>query len=207
MKELHTVRSQDHQKIDEYLTTRQGWVNDLRSKNFGGSWHAYGLETPITDEHFKNCHALCDFLIDHKDESKLVISVNWGWFYTNDLKLFEKLGQFSFIEVLNYTEATIVVPRGAIRVLSSPNRFRSYFRSKKLTQEQKANLQNFVENNPEIRCSPALEKWLNRETSPYWSTWCRDSYFIDYDSEYMLTMLGLVCHNVIRKTLNIVNDK
>ena len=207
MKELHVCRGADHDRVNTWIDARQGWFNDYRNKNHGGSWHNVmgGIE-PVPDQVRHNCHIMVEFLKEHKDQHKLMISCNWGWFYTNDLATVKELSKLDFVDPLNFTQATVTIPRGAIRIVSSPNKFRSYFRSTKLTQEQKTNLQNFVENNPEIRCSPALSKWLNRETSPYWR-WCRDSYFIDYNSEYILTMLGLICHNVIRKTLNIVNDK
>ena len=208
MKELHVCRGADHSRVNSWLDTRQSWYNDFRNKNHGGSWHnVVGIAEPISDQVRQNCHLMVEFLKEHKDQHKLTISVNWGWFYTNDLKTARELSRFGFVEVLNVTQANVTIPRGSIRIVSSSNKYRSYFRSKKLTQEQKDSLHNFFKNNIEIRCSPALEKWLDRERSPYWSTWIRDSYFIDYDHDHVLTMLGLVCHNVIRKTVNIVNDK
>lgn len=203
MKEIHVCRKYSHDAIDTYLDARQGWINEMRSKNFGGSWRSYGADEPITDQIRRDCHEFCEFLIQNKDQHKLVISVNWGWFYTNDLKLIRELTKFSFVKELQQTEATVTLPRGSIRILSSPNRYRSYFRGKRLTEQQRENLATFITNNLEIRISPAFKEWLDRK----WGTWVRDTYFIDYDNEYVLTMLGLVCNDVIRKTVTIVNDK
>ena len=146
MKELHVCRGADHDRVNSWIDARHSWFNDFRNKNHGGSWHnVMGIVEPIPDQVRQNCHLMVDFLQQHKDQHKLMISCNWGWFYTNDLKAARELESFDFVETMNFTQATVTIPRGAIRIISSPNKFRSYFRSKKLTQEQKANLQNFVE--------------------------------------------------------------
>lgn len=204
MKELHVCRTADHERVDNWLNSRMGWLNDLRNKNFGGSWTAhFEEEQPGVEQLRRNCHEFVDFLTNHKDQHKLVISVNWGWLYTNDPKLLRELIKFEFVTVIKQEEAVVAIPRGSIRLVNSPHKFRSYFRSKRLTENQRDNLINFVANNPEVQASPAFRTWLERK----WSTWMRDSYFIDYDSEYIRTMLELTCAGAIRKTLNIVNDK
>lgn len=203
MKELHVCRTADHELVDNWLNSRMGWFNDMRNKNFGGSWNSFGEEQPGVEQLRHNCHEFVDFLIKHKDQHKLVISVNWGWLYINDPKIIRELLKFEFVDILKQEEAVVSIPRGSIRLVNSPHKFRSYFRSKRLTENQRDNLINFVANNPEVHASPAFRTWLNRK----WSTWMRDSYFIDYDSEYIRTMLELTCAGAIRKTLNIVNDK
>ena len=203
MKELHVCRTADHERVDNWLNSRMGWLNDMRNKNFGGSWNSFGEEQPGIEQIRHNCHEFVEFLLEHKDQHKLVISVNWGWLYTNDPKILRELIKFKFVTVIKQEEAVVAIPRGSIRLVNSPHKFRSYFRSRRLTENQRDNLINFVANNPEVQASPAFRTWLERK----WSTWMRDSYFIDYDSEYIRTMLELTCAGAIRKTLNIVNDK
>lgn len=203
MRELHVCRTANHTRIDTHLNARIGWLNDMRNKNYGGSWRSYDINEPITEQIRRNCHEFVDFLIKHKEHHKLVVSVNWGWMYVNDLKIVQELSRFVFVNLLKQEEAIVAIPRGSIRLVNSPYKYRSYFRSKRLTEDQRKNLITFINSNPEIRVSPAFDNWVKRN----WGTWVRESYFIDYDSEYILTMLELTCSGVIRKTLDIVNDK
>lgn len=203
MKELHLCRAADHIRVNDWLNARMTWYNDMRNKNFGGSWNSVGDDQPGIEKIRHDCHEFIEFLEPHKDQCKLTISVHWGWLYINDLKIIRELQLLKFVEVIKQEEAVVSIPRGSIRLVRSPNKYRSYFRGCRLTENQRENLITFVANNPEVRTSPGMQEWMQRK----WSTWVRDSYFIDYDNEYIRTMLELTCSGAIRKTLNIVNDK
>ena len=63
---------------------------------------------------------------------------------------------------------------------------------------EKEQINNFLQTQ-DVRISPALQEWID---TPFNRT--QDYYFIDYNSELWLTMLGLIRPGLIRKTLAII---
>jgi hypothetical protein len=99
---------------------------------------------------------------------------------------------------VKYTQSVVVRARNTITLKNPQHRYRSYFKSVKLTAEEKNQINAFL-TQQEVRVSPALKSWI---ATPFIRA--QDHFFVDYDSEYWLTMLSLVRPGLIRKTVQIV---
>jgi hypothetical protein len=157
----------------------------------------------ITDDTVKHLHELAETLLTTSADFKLVVSVHQAYVYTNDQPLIDQLDNMSILKQKNYARAVVGRPKNTVRLKNPKHKYRSYFKIIKLTAQQKSNLVNFLANqNSYVRISPALAKWV---VEPFYRT--QDYFFVDYDDESWLTMLGLVRPGLIRKTMQIIQDK
>lgn len=154
----------------------------------------------ITDEVEQNLYDFADTLRNSGAEFKLVVSTNYGWVYTNHLKLISQLAPMRMLTGKQYSEAVIVRPKNTIKLQNPQHQYRSFFKITKITNQQKDNLINFLTNQQRnIRISPALSAWIN---SAYHRT--QDYFFVDHNEMSWLTMLSLVHPGLIRKTQTII---
>lgn len=183
--------------IDARLNQRIEWREMARKRWRGatsGSWNE------ITEEIRQDLHTVCQTVLDSSVDCKLVVSTNFGWIYTNDVELIERLQTLRCLSGKAYTRAVVNRPKNTVLLKKSPHQHRAYLHGIKLTAIEKDNLANFFANQREhIRTSPSLTTWF---TGPHQRT--QDYFFIDYTSEQWLTMLSLIRPGLIRKTLEIV---
>jgi hypothetical protein len=154
----------------------------------------------ITEDVETNLHTLASILIDSGITFKLVVSGDYGWVYSNDIELIDRLKQLKILTSKTYTEAIVDRPKNTIKLKNPKYKFRSYFKINKITNNQKDNLVNFLTNQQQyIRISPALQSWCN-------GTFHRiqDYFFVDHSDMSWLTMLALVNPSLIRKTQQII---
>jgi hypothetical protein len=111
----------------------------------------------------------------------------------------ERIDRLPFVKNTKFTESVIVRPRNTVAVKHPNHCYRSYFRATKLTNQEKDRILTFLQGQTDIRVSPALTEWI---TEPFNRT--QDYFFVDYNSESWLTMLGLIRPGLIRKTVQIV---
>lgn len=189
----------DHDAIDRVLDYRETWN---RSPNFGGSWRSRRGQD-ITDDVRKNCHAMCDFLLSLSDY-KLVTSLDWGYLYTNDLDSIRMIEGFSYVSPLNIKQAILDHPRDTLVVGNSQHEYRSFFRSLRITKEQKEILKSFLNNQEDIRLGPGLIRFLD-DKQKY--CYINDNNFIDHNSTGTLIMLSLILPKAIRKTVKLLKHK
>lgn len=154
----------------------------------------------ITAEVEQNLYDFADTLRNSGVEFKLVVSTDYGWVYTSDLGLIDQLASMRMLTGKKYSEAVIARPKNTIKLQNPQHQFRSYFKITKITNQQKDNLINFLNNQqPSVRISPALQDWIN---SVYHRT--QDYFFVDHNEMSWLTMLSLVHPGIIRKTQTII---
>jgi hypothetical protein len=157
----------------------------------------------ITDEVEQNLYDFADILRNSATDFKLVVSTNYGWVYTNNIKLISQLKSMRMLTGKKYSEAVIDRPKNTIRLKNPGHGYRSYFKITKLTAVQKDHLMDFLSNQKDsIRLSPALQRWIDQ---PFNRT--QDYFFVDYDTSSWLTMLALVNPGLIRKTMQIIQAK
>jgi len=199
--ELGAIRSKTHSGVDHALDGR-AWARQI---NFGGSWR-YGSAIPeITEELRSDCHLLCAFFINLKNDHKLTIFSDTGYFYTNELQDITDLLNVPQVMLEQLREAVIDIPENSIVIKSAKHSLRTYFKSQHLTSnEQKENLKNLLLHQKEVRLSPGLVEWFTRYE---FSKYIADNYFIDHNDTGILTMISLVCPLKIKSTLNIIRDK
>jgi hypothetical protein len=197
----------DHDKIDQFIERRQVWREIAQQRWTSGRQGNGTILTQrwkeITEKTIADLHSLAEVLLTTKVDFKLVVTVNWGYLYSSDLKFIDQIDQLPQLKNKNYSQAKIDRPKNTIRLKNSRYQHRGYFKMTKLTPEKKTALANFLQNQQaNIRLSPALAVWLK---DPFART--QDYFFIDYNTESWLTMLGLVHPGLIRKTVAIIPAK
>ncbi len=199
LEELSALRTLDHDHIDRELNHRVTWRQ--RNPNFGGSWR--GRRGQITNQHRADCHTLCDYLLSQQDY-KLTISGDWGYVYTSNLAMIRHMEQLAYLKPVSIKRVIIDLPRDSILIRSSEHEWRSYFRAGRITEQQKQALQNFLQNQQDIRIGPGLQTFLDSDGKHHY---VNDNMFIDHNGQGITMMLTLILPRSIRKTLKLVRDK
>lgn len=204
--EASCLRVLDHAHINDMIERRKQWREIAaqrwaNSKNpgmiLGRDWKE------ITKTTVTNLHDLAELLLTAPKAFKLVVSVNQGHVYTNDLILINRLDRLPQLKHKTYGRAVIDRPKNTIQLKRPKHKFRSYFRLINLTVQQKDQLAAFLENQQtHVRLSPALREWT---AMPF--TRVQDYFFIDHETETWLTMLNLVVPGITRKTMHIIPAK
>ena len=197
LKEANVLRKElSHDSIDRILQRRQAYWSTMPN---------YRYRT-IEPETIDQLHRVCDFLLAITDEYKLVFNYNhWLTIYTNSLTIIDQVDALDFIASKTYSQVNVNRPRNTILLKNSKHTKRSYFREFAITSDEKARLTNFFESQQDyIRISPGLKNWMNRG---YRYNYVYDYFFVDYSEDLWLTMLNLVRPGIIRKTVEILQDK
>jgi hypothetical protein len=206
--EVSCLRVLDHDHIDRSIANRKQWreIAQLRWLN-SRQKHGIGLSRQyrreITEKTVEDLHGLATALIDTNSEFKLVVSVNQGYVYTNDLSLIDQLNRRPELSNKTYTQAQICRPKNTIQLKNPRHAHRSYLQTTKLTGQQKQQLVDFFHNQQDqVRLSPALKSWITLSFNR-----TQDYFFVDHDSLSWLTMLSLVQPGIVRKTMHIIPAK
>jgi hypothetical protein len=205
--EVNCLRTLSHAGIADLIERRLAWQEISQQRWVNGHQNHSTIMArrwkEITAKTIADLHELAEMLLVAKEDFKLVVTVNQGYVYTNNISLVRRLDRLSSLQFKTYTEATIDRPKNTIRLKKPRHQYRSYLKTVKLTAEQKKQLVNFLKNQQEnIRTSPSLTAWFDK---PFNRT--QDYFFIDYDHIYCLTMLALIHSGLIRKSLEIIPAK
>lgn len=205
--EASCLRQLDHVSIDDTMERRKQWREIAQQRWINGRQnHGMILRRrwrAITDKTVKDLHSVAEVLLKTAAEFKLVVTVDQGHVYTNDLTLIDQMSDLSELAYKTYTRAQINRPKNTIRLRNPRHKFRTYFRVLKLSEQQKDHLMDFLYNQQEhVRVSSALQRWIDQ---PFNRT--QDYFFVDHDTESWLTMLNLVHSGLVRKTMHIIPAK
>ena len=203
--EASCLRDLDHAHIDSMIKRRVAWRDIALQRIAGTKSMILGLAPrpkEITEKTVSDLHTVADVLLTTVADFKLVVSVSQVYVYTNNTGLIDQLSGLAGPTHKEYTRAVVCRPKNTIKLKNPNHQFRSYFKTNKLTDEQKTHLKNFLSNQPTVRISPSLTIWL---TSVFHRT--QDYFFVDYNEISWLTMLSLVHPGLIRKTLQIIPAK
>jgi hypothetical protein len=203
--EASCLRDLDHEAINMTLENRQRWRQIHQQRWQRGQTILVNLPrfNDITDDVTDNLHTVASALLNHAEQFKLVVSINTAWVYTNDIRLLKQLSNMSCVKDQKFTKAVINRPRDVVMLKNPKHDHRSYFRSKKINLQEKHSLVQFLENHKDfVRLSPSLLEWMDNRFLR-----SQDYFFIDHTGNSWLTMLSLVCPNIIRKTMQIKQAK
>jgi hypothetical protein len=103
--------------------------------------------------------------------------------------------------------ARIIYPEDAIVLQEPKYRFRTYLRSRKITDKNIETLKNWVQaQGNELRPGPGLEYFMKTQQGGYFKilNWTMDYHFFDHNDLRYETMLRMVLPVAIRKTVPIV---
>ena len=198
LKESTALRGNlSHDAIDQAIERRQTYWAMMRNSI---------VDRRIDDSVVAQLHDICDFLLALTDEYKLVFNYNhWLTIYTNSLTIINQVNALDFIANKTYSQVNVNRPRDTILLKNSKHTKRSYFREFAINSNEKEILTNFFESQQDyIRISPGLKNWMNRG---YRYNYVYDYFFVDYSEDLWLTMLNLVRPGIIRKTVEILQDK
>ena len=200
LEEVNCLRTLDHAQIDRMIERRIAWRSISQTMHSSTPTTVLSNQSnKITETTVENLHKLADVLLTTPATFKLVVSSFSGYVYTNDLSLIDSVSKLPGVLHTEYTRAVVGRPKNTIQLQNPRYQWRSYFKIGKLTTEQKTQLINFLANQPDVRISPALTKWIDLKF-----TRTQDYFFIDYNKPAWLTMLSLVTPGLIRKTLQII---
>lgn len=205
LEEITALRELDHAWIDTMIARRRAW-REISLQRWASTIKHFNKQVlsrvdrpEITDEVLANLHRLADELLATKSEFKLVTSGNSGWVYSNDRGLVKHIGQLTFLNDVAYTQAVVNRPKNTIQLANPKHQYRSYLKSIKLSEAQKTNLEQFFKSQHDVRVSPSFSNFFSGSF-----TRTMDYYFIDHDSEQLLTMVSLISPGLIRKTQTII---
>lgn len=179
----------EHSAIDRGIA----WRNNYRS-----------LTNTILPEDATKLHNICDVLINTKVPNKQRREWNTLFLYMNDLTLAQEILNNADIARCELKRAVITKPRDVLVRVNPVNKYRTYFRSRRYTTEQKNVLLNFYQNNKQdILFSESFRYWLVGTKNSYMSDWTQAHYYIDHDSTTWLSMINMLLPGSTSKTLTI----
>ena len=207
LEEASCLRILNHAHVDEFIERRKQW-REIAQQRWVNGVQKHGIIMSrrwkeITEKTVADLHALTEQLLLTKSEFKLVVSVDQGYIYSNDVSFLEQLSCMPELNHKTFTQATVTRPKNTIQLKNPQHQFRTYLKLSKLTVQQKDQLENFLSNQQsQVRLSPGLKQWVNQPFNRL-----QDYFFIDHDSQTWLTMLGLVVPGIVRKTMHIIVAK
>jgi len=152
-----------------------------------------------------------DVLVTETQPFKTVISFNTVSIYTNRRRLADRLIDLGNdgIHMRLVREAVISKPAGVIQLQESRYAYRTYFRERKYTRDQRDMLKNFLDSRQDtLRVSPALSDWVTGNVGYILNlNYSRSHFFVDHDHPNEGTMLSLVMPGIVRKTMPIETTK
>ena len=152
-----------------------------------------------------------DVLVTETQPFKTVVSFNTVSIYTNRRRLADRLIDLGNdgIHMRLVREAVISKPAGVIQLQESRYAYRTYFRERKYTRDQRDMLKNFLDSRQDtLRVSPALSDWINGNVGYILNlNYSRSHFFVDHDHPNEGTMLSLVMPGIVRKTMPIETTK
>lgn len=201
MPEASVLRYLDHKRIDKAIRVRREWGKRMMSNP--GSWVLSWHRTQITDQHVADLHAMCDFLLEDSRDRKIMISGDVVHVYTTDATLIEDVMALPYVNNAYHRQIQAVGQPNTVQLKHPRHAWRSYFRQRLMTVEQKNSIVKFLTAQPDVRLSPSMKWFLtaDHQTRMY------DYYFVDHDDAGFITMLSLIAPGIIRRTLPITADK
>jgi hypothetical protein len=193
---MPTESNARHAYITASVRHRFEWGQ--RVKNYAGNWNPRKIDIHDPAELIQ----FSDVIVDHLVTSKLVISSNWGYVYTNDLALVQTLSEHPGLRHHRYTCAEIARDRNTIHLKESDYAYRSYLKERRLTSGEQEYLRGFLNNLKDVRLSPGLLEW-NKNPLRY----TMRHFFVDHKNPHDLSFVNLVCPGLIRSTLSIICTK
>jgi hypothetical protein len=187
VKECSLLTKLDHAAIDRGVAWRNGYR---------------GPGDMISPNDVKKLHNICDVLLS----TKVTYKTRREWYtlflYMNDLTLAQEILDNSFVKLGELKQAVITKPRDVLVRVNPVNKYRTYFRSRRYTAEQKAILLNFYQNNKkDIVFGESFRYWLIGRG--YMTEWTQAHYYIDHDSISWLSMINMLFPGSTSKTLSI----
>ena len=135
-----------------------------------------------------------------RDQVKIIFSGDWGYIYSNDQNLLIQIDNLHYVTGYYIKEAVISKPKNTVVLKSSAYRFRSYLAYKKYNDAGKERIFDYLKNQPDVKISRGLNRWLKYRTSD----WSRRHYYFDHNDSRIELMLQLIFPDIVRITMPII---
>ena len=209
--EASTLRnSLDEFQVEKAIANARHWEH-LRWDRSWSKIQTAGFQSQITESVVKDIHSVRSFLAQNSNH-KRILSVGYISVYTDDDNFKDQL--IALIKSLNHhchrilvREARVIYPEDAVALQESKYRFRTYLRSRKITDENIETLKQWVAaQGDELRPGPGLKDFMKTQKSGWYRipNWTADFHFFDHNDLRYETMLRMVLPVAIRKTVSIV---
>ena len=194
----------DLENILDYIRQYYKKVKESRQKS--GFYRYNNKKFDHDKKYLDKILDLVDFLYPYRSNIKIVLSGDWGTFYTNDLNFVSELLNKKYASSFDLRQAVVSRPRDTVCLQSSKFEHRSYFAEKNINEDTKENLKKYLISQPDIRIGPGLKSWLAGSNQfRLWRTnFIQRYYFIDHNDPGFAVMLSLIVPGLIRKTISIV---
>lgn len=205
MRYHHEDQDQYRNKIGYYFQMRNqlaGKYVGRNLKNYGGNWGSPQIPQTL-DHSLDNLLDLADALQSHRQFIKLVVSLDRGVIYSNDLSLLTDIATRAYLTAVNIRQANPVRPRNKVCLRQSQFSHRSYFKERYFSNHEWKNLHNLLQNLQDIKLSASLAYWIQSMTEKNRGFHSRRYWYIDHQGSAVVTMMALVIPDIIRCTLPI----
>lgn len=187
-----------HDAVYKNIEFRRRWESVNRTPEFTADVQMALLE-------------MCDVLAAHRAQHnvKLVFNENWLFVYAEDLDIVERIQDLPAVSRIEVREALATIPHNTIQQLYPEYQYRVYLRERQVDDATKQRLADWLRIQPQdqVRGSPSLRSWLQtnrgRYGSMYHSNFCQRYYYVDFQDQASITMLGLLVGNLVRNTCRI----
>jgi len=186
-----------------HLTVDSRFEHRNRVRNYGGNWAANPSGNIGQTQH--NIHALLDVLTEKLSNNHMTVTVDYAYVYSNDLDWLTKIAALPYLNFVKLREAVVDRPRDTVYLTQSEYTNRSYFRECWITAETKVVLRGFLNNQENIKLSPSLGTWINKDYNHNnGRALLARHYFFDHNSDKIPFMLSLAAPKLIRCTLQVL---
>lgn len=206
--EINTLRnSLDEYKVEQAIANARYWEHQRWTRGYG-----YGRTTEfrseITAAVVNDIHRVRALLAQNPDHKRM-LSVGYISVYTDDDAFKDSLIELAktVSDRMVVRQARVIYPEDSIVLHEPKYRYRTYLRSRQITNENIDTLKNWVRaQGSELRPGPGLEYFMKTQKGGYYKApnWTMDYHFFDHNDLRYETMLRMVLPVAIRKTVPIV---
>ena len=153
-----------------------------------------------------------DLLLNETALFKTVVSFNTVCIYTNTRRMADRLVDLGNdgVRLRLVRQAVLTRPANVVQLRESKYAYRTYFKERKYSREQRLMLANFLNSRKDtLHPCDSLMSWLTGQFPGYVLNlnYSRAHYFVDHDHPNEGTMLSLVMPGIVRKTMPIETTK
>ena len=153
-----------------------------------------------------------DVLLTETAPFKTVVSFNTVCIYTNNKCMADRLIDLGNdgVRLRLVRQAVLTRPANVVQLRESRYAYRTYFKERKYSREQRLMLANFLNGRKNtLHPCDSLMSWLTDQFPGYMlnHNYSRAHYFVDHDHPNEGTMISLVMPGIVRKTMPIETTK
>lgn len=159
----------------------------------------------ITDN-LDSIKKILQFRVDNRKNKSLTIRCesNTIAVFSNDLQFLHDTFDNIPNSRVDYTQVETSGYAGIKTFVNEPkNKYRVYFKSRKVGDDFKDKLRDILAKNKQLKPSPGLKRWIaaanDKHSWHWWKNYLQCMHFIDYDDESYLSYLALLYGELLGK--------